>query len=94
MTFRGRSDGLVVESNRKENSFSRRQCVAPFALMDKPPMNYIVEMNIRWGVNISGIRCLACWVCDCVCLCRGVEGVCEQVMQVLSRLELLTFNNA
>ena len=99
MTFRGRSDGLVVESNRKENSFSRRQCVAPIALKDKPPMNYIVEMNsslqnIRWGVNISGISSVACWVCDCVCVWGGVEGVCEQVMQVLSRLELLTFNNA
>ena len=73
MTFRGRSDGLVVESDRKKKSFSRRQCVALIAFMDKPPLNYIVEMNIslqniRWGVNISGISSVACWVCDCVCV--------------------------
>ena len=73
MTFRGRSDGLVVESDRKKKSFSRRQCVALIAFMDKPHLNYIVEMNIslqniRWGVNISGISSVACWVCDCVCV--------------------------
>ena len=28
--------------------------------------------------------------CVIVCLCRGVEGVCERVTQVLSRLEWLT----
>ena len=38
-----------------------------------PGMNYIVErnrteQNIRWGVNISGISSVACWVCDCVCV--------------------------
>ena len=65
MTYRGRSDGLVVESDRKKIitfkftchlrdlqgycvytsgvfflffSFSSRQCVAPIALMDKPPL--------------------------------------------------------
>src|SRR4029434_1551377 len=59
MTYRGRSDGLVVESDRKKNitfkctchlrdlqgycvytffSFSPRQCVAPIALMDEPPL--------------------------------------------------------
>src|SRR4029434_10181592 len=58
MTYRGRPDGLVVESDRK-SSFTRltrilrlyirsffyfyfiffpRQCVAPIALMDKPPL--------------------------------------------------------
>ena len=73
MTFRGRSDGLVVESDRKKKSFSRRQCVALIAFMDKPHLNYIVEMNIslqniRWGVNISGISSVKYWVCDCVCV--------------------------
>src|SRR4029434_3645373 len=70
MTYRGRSDGLVVESDREKIitfkftchlrelqrycvntsgvififfifyffSFSPRQCVAPIALMDKPPL--------------------------------------------------------
>src|SRR4029434_9498067 len=64
MTYRGRSDGLMVESDRKKMitfkftchlrdlqgycvytsggffspSFSPRQCVAPIALMDKPPL--------------------------------------------------------
>src|SRR4029434_9023634 len=67
MTYRGRSDGLVVESDRKKIitfnftchlrdlqaycvhtsgvfffffffPFSPRQCVAPIALMDKPPL--------------------------------------------------------
>src|SRR4029434_8503347 len=63
MTYRGRSDGLVVESDRKKIItfkftchlrdkdiafihqevsfflfFSPRQCVAPIALMDKPPL--------------------------------------------------------
>ena len=63
MTYRDRSDGLVVESDRKKilhlnvrviyatykdiafihkevffSSFSPRQCVAPIALMDKPPL--------------------------------------------------------
>ena len=69
MTYRGRSDGLVVESDRKKIitfkftchlrdlqgycvytsggfffffffffSFSPRQCVAPIALMDEPPL--------------------------------------------------------
>src|SRR4029434_4705546 len=46
MTYRDRSDGLVVESDRKKKSFSRRQCVVLIAFMDKPPLNYIVEMNI------------------------------------------------
>src|SRR4029434_3504640 len=65
MTFKGRSDGLVVESDRKKYTtftlsfsrhfspkrqgnciytsgfyFFRRQCVAPIALMDKPPLLY------------------------------------------------------
>src|SRR4029434_8829565 len=49
MTYRGRSDGLVVESDRKKMitfkftffffSFSPRQCVAPIALIDKPPLH-------------------------------------------------------
>src|SRR4029434_9278621 len=54
MTYRGRSDGLVVQSDRKSSFtrltrilrlyirsfffFSPRQCVAPIALMDKPPL--------------------------------------------------------
>src|SRR4029434_811807 len=63
MTYRDRSDGLVVESDRKKIlhlnvrvihatykdiafihkeffffSFSPRQCVAPIALMDEPPL--------------------------------------------------------
>src|SRR4029434_5052466 len=61
MTYRGRSDGLVVESDRKNIIiinyiikiitfkctcrrvfffllFPYRQCVAPIALMDKPPL--------------------------------------------------------
>src|SRR4029434_5399540 len=58
MTYRGRSDGLVVESDRKllhlnvviyatykdiafihqEVFFFPRQCVAPIALTDKPPL--------------------------------------------------------
>src|SRR4029434_4359989 len=75
MTYRGRSDSLVVESDRKKKSFSRRQCVALIAFMDKPHLNYIVEMNIsiqniRSRMNISGISSVACWVCDCVCVCR------------------------
>ena len=53
-TYRGRSDGLVVESDRKKNSFSRRQCVALIALMDKPPLNYIVEMNISLHEHTMG----------------------------------------
>src|SRR4029434_9116473 len=40
MTYRGRSDGLVVESDRKKYLLlsSRWQCVAPIALMDEPPL--------------------------------------------------------
>src|SRR4029434_9703489 len=46
MTYRGRSDGLVVESDRKKIIkfkftiffFFSRQCVAPIALMDKPSL--------------------------------------------------------
>src|SRR4029434_10232258 len=38
MTFRGRSDGLLVESDKKLNiSFSRRQCVAPITLWTSRP---------------------------------------------------------
>src|SRR4029434_7883999 len=61
MTYRGRSDGLVVESDRK-SSFTRltrilrlyirslffffpRQCVAPIALMDKPPLMHCLNKN-------------------------------------------------
>ena len=68
----------MVKSDRKKTSFSRRQCVVLIAFMDKPPLNYIVEMNIslqniRWGVNISAISSVACWVCDCLCVCVGVS---------------------
>src|SRR4029434_7934865 len=65
MTYRGRSDGLVVESDRKKIitfkftftrrilrlyirsfNFFPRQCVAPIALMDEPPLvKLLFRMN-------------------------------------------------
>src|SRR4029434_8067213 len=54
MTFRGRSDGLVVESDRKNKS-GRRQCVVPIALMDKPPLpaSSVQFLKRTWLVDKS-----------------------------------------
>jgi len=40
-------------------------------------MNYIEEMNRTEHTMVCephGISSVACWVCNCVCMCRDVEG--------------------
>src|SRR4029434_9329710 len=98
MTYRGRSDGLVVESDREKIitfkftchlrdlqrycvntsgvififfifyffSFSPRQCVAPIALMDKPPLFMMLSAFrrhlLRWTASMVGSEePVMCW---------------------------------